>query len=397
LQREDESISDTGATVGDSTVGSTATENAESETQPTREQQLEEIRVRREDLMRQMSADIANYALERERAFGQEHEYRLHSPQSSPEREKASPVESDDNGNDTTSSNGVSPRTLPARVDGHSISRPSQNATSVTDSALVRDPTEDFTNALVEASSVQHRVRRGMGGIPNSRGTRIQYSLAPPSYNAADEQDQARFRQAAGILAPPCSTIILVAESDGMDVREGIEFLREWDSFSTNWQPLYVETSDTVPISTIMFWTTLRWGWGRNFWRPSRAMRTQITSLLQEHTIFDHVSRLVDILAEGSGDTIESILISQLRGSDFGDEERGRFLRLIDDGQSPEWISRLIRNWIVFSPLVEDTRLPSEDYLTRQQLRCDRLERLIREARLLGCREGQGETRGRQR
>ena len=314
LQREDALISDTGAKTGESTVDGSPTKNAESEPQPTKEQQLEEIRVRREHLMRQMNADITHYALERERAFGREHGYRVHSPESSLEREPTSPTESDDSGNGEVSSNDVSPRSASIPINGRRISRPSPSATSaadsargrnptrrlinangrrfpqpsqratvVTDSAIVLDPMEDFTHVLITASPMRHLVRTATGGIPNSRGARIHYSLATSSSDAANEQDQARFRQAAGLLNPPFSTMILAAEADGMDVREGIEFLRRWESFSTNWRPSAAEISDIARLLITMFWTALRWGWGDNFWTPSVGMRSRIADILQQN------------------------------------------------------------------------------------------------------------------
>jgi hypothetical protein len=437
LYRDGASVSSIGATVGSVVAGEEIAKPAA----------IEELRaVRRAELMRQMAADIDRYSRQRERGFYAEHGYCRNSPESSPER-KRSPIRiSAAPSSESSPEQEHSPSTTPAPIHrprtrmgilGNPDSRfpnisPEWERSPVRRSAapspeirrpptrqilVIGPPVSRFAN-----SAPQPRQRRGPRAPNRSAGrteppedflrflvdlngnrwprhddelrfdedttgdaSRFTYSLAhsvqiprPPTLDQT-ESFRALLTELWNISGqdPFVLRVMAMAERSGMDPREGEELLRRWLEFLTHHsQPRYLNIPGQLRWEDMLFWTALRRGWGR--WRPRALMVQEARVLLRRRTEFDHTP----LRGEITRAQIVAISLPPL--------EKERLLQLWDDQiierRTEGRIERINSNWINFAPRAEQTRLESERGMSLEELRLDRLERLIREETIVNAK-----------
>jgi hypothetical protein len=438
LHRENASVSSTGATVGSAIVGEEAAEP----------DAIEELRaVRRVDLMRQMAADIERYSRQRERAFHTEHGYCRYSPESSPERERPPIRRSAAPSPESSLEQGRSLPTTPPSIDraptrvGTPVSRspnisPERERSPAEQSAALspetrRPPTrrilytgppvsrssnrepqprqrrelnrsagrtdlpEDFLRFLVDQNEnrwprndIEERFDEDMPGDAFLYTYSLASSVQVPPPPTVEQTESFRRRitdisirslyNSGGI--PFIVGVMLMAETREMDPREGEALLNSWSTFSTRQRgPRYPNIPGQLEWEDMLIWTAVRRGWGT--WRPNDAFIQDVRGLLQNQTEFDHTPTSplrVEI-------TRDRIIAANLPRS-----EKTRFLQLWDDRfverRTPARIERILSNWNNFAPRAEQTRLESEREIPLEELRLDRLERLIREETIVNTK-----------
>ena len=171
----------------------------------------------------------------------------------------------------------------------------------------------------------------------------------------------------------------MMADRTGMDPREGEELLRRWLEFLTHHsQPRYLNIPGQLRWEDMLFWTAFRRGWGT--WRPNDMFIQDVRRLLQNRTEFDHTPTS-PLRVEISRD--------QIIAANLPPSENTRLLQLWDDRyverRTPGRIERILSNWNNFAPIAEQTRLESERGMSLEELRLDRLERLIREETIVNA------------
>jgi hypothetical protein len=71
-----------------------------------------------------------------------------------------------------------------------------------------------------------------------------------PSIGRPTVIEIARFRQDAGRLDGLERTMMMSAEADGMDVREGSWFITAWTDFLSQWERPYPDLNRTLPTQS---------------------------------------------------------------------------------------------------------------------------------------------------
>jgi hypothetical protein len=188
----------------------------------------------------------------------------------------------------------------------------------------------------------------------------------------------------------PNSMMILAAKQDGMDIRESMRFImqwcvyRRWSSRPGRSQELYPDVWGMLSVRDMQFWTALRRGWGN--WGPSQGMLDQVREMLERYTNFNHRPHVSEIGTPSSD--FASAALSRIQQRNSTPEERIRLVRLLDEGISQARFLQVEENWytVMNGELLETSRMNSESHFSTEQLRLDRLERLIREERLINAR-----------
>jgi hypothetical protein len=128
----------------------------------------------------------------------------------------------------------------------------------------------------------------------------------------------------------------------------------------------------------MLFWTAFRRGWGT--WRPNDIFIQDVRRLLQNQTEFDHTPT--------SPLSVE-ITRDQIIAANLPRSENTRFFQLWD-GRFDEGVLRrelnAFSNWNNFAPRAEQTRLELERGMPLEELRLDRLERLLREETIVNAK-----------
>jgi hypothetical protein len=392
LHRETASITSTGATAG-SSVG-----QEDRQEEPMKTEQSPFTKERRAQLIAVMTVDIARYSQEREWSFYQEHGYCLFPKSESPNPihvTSVTPYSTGmlENGEGTLNTVGLLRPLLLSRRDRIRTTLPAESVQRRPVSDLP-DPAEEFLVHLLHMPFVAGQGARRQEerdgqfeerSVPPDNA-RFRFSLVLGSNNTEPtEGDQAAYRDLFSRLMReegeigPLTEIIWHARRDGMDIREAALFIEHWLTFSYNHsQERYPDIEGFLSVSAVQFWTALRRGWGN--WRPSQRLLDQVQGLLRSSTKFDHgVSGWIHA---------EFITRSDNLLSTLPQVERRRMMtwRTTDEEPGSVRFSQLQYNWVHFESAVDSTRLDSESHFSTQQLRLDRLERLIREERVINAR-----------
>ncbi|KUJ12956.1 uncharacterized protein LY89DRAFT_721774 [Mollisia scopiformis] len=230
-----------------------------------------------------------------------------------------------------------------------------------------------------------------------SRFDERRWDIVNPEYRctvatkAPSDQDEAQ-SIGAGLPVPEralLATMIRVAAHDGMEIRERVGFLSVWTDFEEQIPALlqtYPAIQTFLSLPVVNFWVALRRGWGA--WRPSDSMLASMRGFLNHITGVDHAPPTPR--RAGQISTISELVEQTI----LPNEEKERFL-LLESIIPLVRIHRLFENWAAYEVTVDDTRLPSEEHFSRAELRLDRLERIIREERIIndhrsirGARQG---------
>jgi hypothetical protein len=112
-------------------------------------------------------------------------------------------------------------------------------------------------------------------------------------------------------------------------------------------------------------------------------MLSAVRTVLQNNIIFEHTIR-----TEPSSEDLNFTAMSRIGERVSEVEQRRRLLGLLNDGVSGARVLQLIENWDIFMDhaMYNPDRLASERHFSREQLALDRLERLIREERVINVR-----------
>ncbi len=174
--------------------------------------------------------------------------------------------------------------------------------------------------------------------------------------------------------------MLFSAVRERLDLRSARALTYEWVRycFERLNDQHYQSITGMVPLPALAFWVALRRGWG--LWYPSRRFLGEIRSVLQENTNFDHfVDRSLNIITRDQ-------LLSQIRSSILPPEEQAVFEVLIEQQRSYARTAQLFRSWALFEPSIDDSlREGAERHFSRNQLRMDRLTRLIREEQVINA------------
>jgi hypothetical protein len=191
---------------------------------------------------------------------------------------------------------------------------------------------------------------------------------------------------------PPIPRLILLAERDGLDVRESIEIVSRWNQFSVinrERNEAYGYGTDVegfLPLSVIQFWIALRRGWGH--WIPSRRMLNDVRLLLLRYTRYNFMGHTP--WTQNSDQEVISLTQAQIEASIDSIEQQGRLLRALrEEKMSGLRAYRLCRNWIRFleTTNLEGMRGPLLGDSLDQFLLL-RLDTLILEERVINGRRG---------
>ncbi|KAE8440902.1 hypothetical protein EG329_006323 [Mollisiaceae sp. DMI_Dod_QoI] len=411
------------------TSGSTIAEE-EAGTLPTAE--MPEPRPSRQQMMREMLSDMERYSRQRERDFDHEHRYCKWSPESSPERKSSRssspsigsssrtmafnagpslvrpvrapsplsrPPTSPQSNRPTISERRRGRRTPGLRVDNVLVSNDRQRAAPPGRGlAFLRpamdqaDPSEDFLRSAIAISPIWREIealgRFEEAGLSEVEA-RYRYSFVEPRNAATLESEEELSRERRALQLMPgaiengvsIDTLMLFgAIRDGLDIRNATALICEWTRyvFEQRNEQHYQSIAGMVPLPALAFWVALRRGWG--LWYPSRRFLGEIRRVLQENTNFDHfVDRSLNIITRDQ-------LLSQIRSSILPPEEQAVFEVLIERQRPYARTAQLFRSWALFEPSIDDSlREGAERHFSRNQLRMDRLTRLIREEQVINA------------
>jgi hypothetical protein len=174
--------------------------------------------------------------------------------------------------------------------------------------------------------------------------------------------------------------ILEIARNDLLDVRELTAFIDEWICFIRNWGDPIPHVRGFLHPRYMMFWAALRRGWAN--WRPSQRCRDQTRDVLLRETQIQHrfytaPDRPSYYIARERYQRLNN------QGHLPGDERIRLDPLYYPTDICPDRMFTRWRNWNAMASLVEENRLPDEANFSIRLLRMDRLERLIREERLL--------------
>ena len=405
--RETTSLSSTGATAGTGGVPEKVKEK------PTKEPRSPFTKETRAGLMAAMSADITRYSQEREWAFYQDNGYcllpRTNSPEPIQDNAVADRSTNRQPGIDgepelrrrfrslqearrareeelrarfprRTNNRATRPAQLPQQ-------RQSRNVRGLTESFLQHmlsrpwatrtgERRERFDERFVRPEVARYRYSLLLDESTELEAARVEFnqSMVELTDQSGDElmwlgRGGANVTPVRG--QPPIPRLMLLAERDGLDIREGILIMWLWTRWSSNmfaWDQRDVE--GFLPLSVMLFWVAFRRGWGG--WIPSRGMLEEARSMLLLHTKFDH-----------------SVALPNMREGSFSipRQERARFVALVSDDIGISRTIRILANWTVFVAAENlDSAPPPAGYSSTEEFRLDRLERLIIEERVVNAR-----------
>jgi hypothetical protein len=178
-------------------------------------------------------------------------------------------------------------------------------------------------------------------------------------------------------LTPVRQVILQKAVYDGLDLREATRFIDEWTCFLCSWGDIVSYVPGSLDPQHMMFWAALRRGWAH--WRPTKEYMEEVRVHLLNESQIRHQFRINDDQPSSRRELSQLVLSSNLPL-----DELNRLDPSFYPSNPP--LNRMISlfsNWIAIAEHVEQGRLQSEADFTEQQLRMDRLERLIREERLV--------------
>lgn len=180
--------------------------------------------------------------------------------------------------------------------------------------------------------------------------------------------------------------LLVKAIADGIPRREAAVLHYLWHLFRVRWcgpeQPIYHEhfLHHSIHGSILMFWVALRRGWGPRV--PTDNFLTQTrTFFIRFWGAHDYAGTDTGV-STGNNDGIFAITLDE----QLSTRERERLLGLESLYNHPNRVGNLHQQWRRFPPRVESSRDPVlEAHFSGAQLRLDRLERLIREERVLNA------------
>jgi hypothetical protein len=167
----------------------------------------------------------------------------------------------------------------------------------------------------------------------------------------------------------PLEAIMLAAERDGMNIVEGILFLTEWFHWLERTTEIYPAPRGFLDIQILQFWVALRRGWGN--WHPSQNMLDEVRAVLLEQTNFNHIPNRDQSL------NFRHSTLATIRRSALPPGEKARLEKLLEDGVPAGRVNQIYANWRSFM---------RRNFRINQDPTFDRLERLIREERVVNAR-----------
>ncbi|KAH6681466.1 hypothetical protein B0J14DRAFT_647877 [Halenospora varia] len=169
------------------------------------------------------------------------------------------------------------------------------------------------------------------------------------------------------------------AVEDGLDIRE-------WTSYSVDLGPQN-RPNGFVSLEIAQFWVALRHGWGA--WIPTNRFLQSIRELLLEHAEILTASRAEEIEFSDNSDAIVTLL-SRIDQSGISEEEKVVFTVTLP-ASDPVPIASMFETWLTLRGQADTTRRPTEEQLSSDELRRDRLERLFVENWLINGRSFSGD------
>ncbi|CAG8954639.1 hypothetical protein HYFRA_00004559 [Hymenoscyphus fraxineus] len=369
---------------------------------------------RRDLLMERMRRDMNQYDARREEEFGQEHGYQLY-----PLHTEEQPIPQNQTPNPAPNSLGpseASTRTiqrlrrraltnsnLPTRRHSHS-SPPltTTNSSPLPNQSRIRARRHNRSVGPTLLTSRTHDHGRDFSLYLHTTWSRNQdddhdslltsltlpelletgfFSFLPalPTERPSFEE---RFEFRELVLSLPHDTlrrIMVMAEQDGFDSREGTHFIGNWNRYLLHFHAPYPDIERMIPLLHIQFFIALRQGWGH--WSPSEHFLTTVRELfVQQSTRFPHVP-WDGVLA--TREDPRGAAISWIGGENIPEPERRRILGLLREGLNVNRVVGIFETWFWFQGWVEGLRRPEEHGVNIQELRLDRLERIIREERVI--------------
>lgn len=255
-----------------------------------------------------------------------------------------------------------------------------------------RNPIDDFLDELCSDASRAGREMLAYNhdhpGFAHSQGSENESYIFSvlrdlPEYDSSIV-DRLHFEEAEARLQDTLQRrMIVAAVADGMDPREACEFLQAWRRFARNKE--WNDVPGMLSMRHMQFWSALRKGWGTerwSIWRPSDRFLAQVRTMLLEGLRFTHTP-WEGSYAGSSGTDPMANLTSRIADSGLPREEIERLNELF--GGDREWtrIARTFHEWLAAAEFVQQQRIAGEMSLSIEDIRLDRLERLIREEWLL--------------
>jgi hypothetical protein len=134
-----------------------------------------------------------------------------------------------------------------------------------------------------------------------------------------------------------------------------------------------------LALQHLQFWAAIRKGWGTErwgIWRPSEPFLAEGERMLLEGLHFPHTAWQETY--EGPSRNLGANVIGRINDSGIAPQEIARFEELYQEGLGLARIAALFHEWIEADEFVSNSRTTEEHFMS-QDLRLDRLERLIRE------------------
>ncbi|CAG8970812.1 hypothetical protein HYALB_00001599 [Hymenoscyphus albidus] len=223
-------------------------DNNETKDEPEKAETEEEYNFtpqRRERLMELMRRDINQYDARREEEFGQEHGYQLYplhtEEQPIPENQTPDPV-----------FNSLGP--------SEASTRTIQRLRRLVRFRINLEFVPEDTTELLETGFFSF--------LPA-------LSTERPSF-----EERFEFREL--VLSLPHDTlrrIMVMAEQDGFDSREGAHFIGNWNRYLLHFHAPYPDIERMIPLLHIQFFIALRQGWGH--WSPSEHFLTAVRAFME--------------------------------------------------------------------------------------------------------------------
>jgi hypothetical protein len=182
----------------------------------------------------------------------------------------------------------------------------------------------------------------------------------------------------------PLVAMMSAAIEAGMNFREAIAFMNEWFVWLERTGEDSPHIEGFLDVRILQFWAALRRGWGA--WYPSQRMLDEVRDQLLTHTTFDH-ERVLNGMPQTR---LRPILLDSIRDgrqerSALPAGEQARLVRLLDDGLDGSRVYSIFWDWETYI----STLLASEtNDLDSRLHREERLERLIRQERVINARRG---------
>lgn len=400
LQREDTLISSVTADAG--SIGSDEDHN---KAEPKKEDKPAVTRAMREVMLREMRVDMERYAWKRERDFGGEHGYCLHPPIGSETGEV-----DDDTDREEGSTEELPLRSFPldnrrrTRRGAASVGRSGRDQRGQNnragDPAWFQNSIRAFSEHLARRRTEESQRPAGndrdaiSGSVPTTGATAGGDDAT--SENARSQvEDEVLYYLTYSSLPRDDRILLLYAGLDGIDWREGCDFIWRWNDFLAEWSPPFADRPDEVPQRVRILWHALSEGLGD--WTPSDSVIEEVGYFLDELTvaaqgqtqIADPATSNIVLSDRADGAVVAlfytSVLLGFFESMNNGEqlptegsleaqtltplleplgelnlplEERGIFLGALDQGILFSRLERILENWNAVVGRVRDIGSP---------------------------------------